>query len=49
MNLLTNKTFYSDYGQVQREVVVTCWILGYATVMVHNYKKSKMRWMVWTK
>jgi hypothetical protein len=36
----------SDYGQVQWGAVMTCWILGYAILMVHNCKKSKRHRMV---
>jgi hypothetical protein len=34
------QNLYSRYGNVQRGVVSTCWILGYVTMIVHNCKKS---------
>jgi hypothetical protein len=41
--------FYLGYGEVQKRAASTCWILGYAIMVVHNYKKYKMCRMVWTK
>jgi hypothetical protein len=30
---------YLGYGKVQGGVANTCWILSYATMVIHNYKK----------
>jgi hypothetical protein len=43
------QSFYSGYGKAQGRATGTCWVLSYATVVVHNYKKSNMCLMVWTK
>ncbi len=40
---------YSGYGEVQGGITNTCWVLGYAIVVVHNYRKFRMRQMVRTK
>jgi hypothetical protein len=40
--------FYLSYGEDQGGTASTCWILSYAIVVVHNYKKSKMFQMVQT-
>jgi hypothetical protein len=37
---------YLGYGEVQGRVISTCWVLGYALVVVHNNKKSRMHQMV---
>jgi len=43
------RSFYLGYGKNQGGATSTCWILSYATVVIHNCKKFKMCWMVWTK
>ncbi len=43
------QNFYSSYGKVQRGVTSTCWVLGYATMVIYNCKKSRMHQMVQTK
>jgi hypothetical protein len=37
---------YSSNGEAQGRVTSTCWVLGYAIMVVHNCRKSRMRWMV---
>jgi hypothetical protein len=46
-----NKVFIQVVDKIKDELQVqtTCWILGYAIVKVHNYKKYKMHHMVQTK
>jgi hypothetical protein len=43
------RNFYSSYEKTQEGATSTCWVLGYATMVVHNYMKFKMCWMVWIK
>jgi hypothetical protein len=31
-------SFYLGCGQAQRGAMNTCWVLGYAIMIVHNYK-----------
>ncbi len=35
-------SFYLGYGEAQGGVASTYWVLGYATMVVHNCRKSKM-------
>jgi hypothetical protein len=30
-------SFYSSYEKTQKEITSTCWVLGYATMVVHIY------------
>jgi hypothetical protein len=41
--------FYSGYGEVQGRVASTCWVLGYAIMVLRHCRKFKMHWMAWIK
>ncbi len=43
------QSFYSSYGEAQGGIASTCWVLGYAIMVVHNYGKFRMCQMVQTK
>jgi hypothetical protein len=40
------RSFHSSYGKAQKGTTSTCLVLGYAIVVVHNCRKSKMCRMV---
>jgi len=43
------RNFYSSYEKTHGRTTSTCWVLGYAKMVVHNYMKLKMCQMVWIK